>query len=245
MKILTNAQANRKELVASLTELLNEKPRYCFAPTFAYEFTLCSVDKSAVIHLVPSLNKAAAERLATALAQQGFDGTVCEAAESSEIETACEADSLESAALASVTISKRKLSEETLPRLEAVIAGKASLLRKALGTAELKIVPTDTGYAFPWFQIESSEEEMVVYQTLVEKLAAFASQLKRVSATDKPAPNERYAFRCFLLRLGFIGREYKIHRNILLRNLDGNSAFKSGYDPNKTASKETKTSQHA
>ncbi|MBP3673282.1 MAG: hypothetical protein J6J18_05580, partial [Oscillospiraceae bacterium] len=90
MKILTNAQANRKELVASLTELLNEKPRYCFAPTFAYEFTLCSVNKSAVIHLVPSLNKAAAERLATALAQKGFDSTVCEAAESSEIETACE-----------------------------------------------------------------------------------------------------------------------------------------------------------
>lgn len=245
MKILTNAKANRKELVASLTELLNEKPRYCFAPTFAYEFTLCSVDKSAVIHLVPSLNKAAAERLATALAQKGFDSTVCEEAESSEIETACEADPLESAALASVTISKRKLSEESLSKLEAVITSKASLLRKVLGTTELKVIPTGRGYSFPWFQSESSEEEMAVYQTLVEKLAAFASQLKRVSATEKPAPNERYAFRCFLLRLGFIGKEYKFHRNILLRNLDGNSAFKSGYDPNKPAAGEAKTTQPA
>jgi len=174
-----------------------------------------------------------------------LDSTVYEAAESSEIETACEADPLESAALASVTISKRKLSEESLSKLEAVITSKASLLRKVLGTTELKVIPTDRGYSFPWFQIESSEEEMAVYQTLVEKLAAFASQLKRVSATDKPAPNERYAFRCFLLRLGFIGKEYKFHRNILLRNLDGNSAFKSGYDPNKPAAGEAKTTQPA
>jgi len=40
--------------------------------------------------------------------------------------------------------------------------------------------------------------------------------------------NEKYAFRCFLLRLGFIGAEYKIERKILLRNLTGSSAFKSG-----------------
>ena len=40
--------------------------------------------------------------------------------------------------------------------------------------------------------------------------------------------NEKYAFRCFLLRLGFIGNEYKSQRKILLRNLTGSSAFKSG-----------------
>ena len=39
--------------------------------------------------------------------------------------------------------------------------------------------------------------------------------------------NEKYAFRCFLLRLGFIGSEYKAERKILLRNLSGNSTFKS------------------
>ncbi len=32
---------------------------------------------------------------------------------------------------------------------------------------------------------------------------------KRVTATEKPVDNEKYAFRCFLLRLGFIGSEYK------------------------------------
>ena len=35
-------------------------------------------------------------------------------------------------------------------------------------------------------------------------------------------------FRCFLLRLGFIGEEYKTERKILLKSLSGSSAFKSG-----------------
>lgn len=40
--------------------------------------------------------------------------------------------------------------------------------------------------------------------------------------------DEKYAFRCFLLRLGFIGEEYKVERKILLKNLTGSSAFKNG-----------------
>jgi hypothetical protein len=32
----------------------------------------------------------------------------------------------------------------------------------------------------------------------------------------------------FLIRLGFVGDEYKTARKILLRNLSGNSAFKNG-----------------
>ena len=51
---------------------------------------------------------------------------------------------------------------------------------------------------------------------------------KRITAKEKPVDNDKYAFRCFLLRLGFIGEDYKAERKILLRNLSGSSAFKSG-----------------
>lgn len=51
---------------------------------------------------------------------------------------------------------------------------------------------------------------------------------QRVSRTEKEVDNEKYAFRCFLLRLGFIGAEYKTERKILLSKLTGSSAFKSG-----------------
>ena len=55
-----------------------------------------------------------------------------------------------------------------------------------------------------------------------------ARTAKRVVAKEKETDNDKYAFRCFLLRLGFIGAEFKIERKILLRNLAGSSAFKSG-----------------
>jgi hypothetical protein len=55
-----------------------------------------------------------------------------------------------------------------------------------------------------------------------------ARNQKRITAKEKEIPNEKYAFRCFLLRLGFIGKEYKEERKILLRNLTGSAAFKGG-----------------
>jgi len=55
-----------------------------------------------------------------------------------------------------------------------------------------------------------------------------AKTQKRVTAKDKTVDNDKYAFRCFLLRLGFIGAEYKADRKILLKNLTGSSAFKGG-----------------
>ena len=55
-----------------------------------------------------------------------------------------------------------------------------------------------------------------------------AKTQKRVTAKDKAVDNDKYAFRCFLLRLGFIGDEYKADRKILLSKLSGSSAFKSG-----------------
>ena len=36
----------------------------------------------------------------------------------------------------------------------------------------------------------------------------------------------KHTFRCFLLRLGFIGDDSKVARRILLQNLSGNSAFR-------------------
>jgi len=38
--------------------------------------------------------------------------------------------------------------------------------------------------------------------------------------------NDKFAMRIFLVRLGFVGDEYKTARKILLRNLSGNSSWK-------------------
>lgn len=48
---------------------------------------------------------------------------------------------------------------------------------------------------------------------------------KRVSSKPTETDNDKYAFHCFLLRIGFIGKEYKTARKVLLRNLTENSLF--------------------
>lgn len=59
---------------------------------------------------------------------------------------------------------------------------------------------------------------------------------KEYNANEKPVDNEKYVFRCFLLRLGSIDSEYKRERRILLSRLSGSSAFKS---------RKTKTKENA
>ena len=50
--------------------------------------------------------------------------------------------------------------------------------------------------------------------------------------------------RIFLIRLGFVGDDYKKARKILLRNLSGNSSWKSGHRPERTeATAELNTSE--
>jgi hypothetical protein len=51
---------------------------------------------------------------------------------------------------------------------------------------------------------------------------------KRISATEKAVDNEKYAFRCFLLRLGFTETNTRPREKSCLRNLSGSSAFKGG-----------------
>lgn len=59
----------------------------------------------------------------------------------------------------------------------------------------------------------------VTNQALVQKKAS-----SRKTETD----NEKYAFRCWMLRLGLIGDEFKTCRLHFLKNLEGNSAWRRG-----------------
>ncbi|XBG77574.1 hypothetical protein V4S31_12060 [Enterococcus cecorum] len=82
--------------------------------------------------------------------------------------------------------------------------------------------------SFPWFGEGLDADEVKAYSHFIAALCEMSRNQKRINATEKAVDNEKYAFRCFLLRLGFIGNEYKTERKILLRNLSGSSAFKGG-----------------
>ena len=104
---------------------------------------------------------------------------------------------------------------------------KGKLIKKALGAETLDIIITDDKVRFPWFADGSNPEAVKAYTHFVSALYDMARNQKRVTAKEKETDNDKYAFRCFLLRLGFIGEDYKAERKILLRNLSGSSAFKS------------------
>lgn len=87
---------------------------------------------------------------------------------------------------------------------------------------------TDDAISFHWFRATPSADDVTAYTRFIAALGKMCKERKRITAKDKPVENEKYAFRCFLLSLGFSGDEYKTDRKILLRNLTGSSAWKGG-----------------
>jgi hypothetical protein len=99
------------------------------------------------------------------------------------------------------------------------------------GLEGLPIIRTDSTLQFPWFPVGASSVDVDAYAHLVHALCELAKKQKRVTLKEKPVDegaSEKFAFRCFLLRLGFIGSEYASARKVLLSKLSGNGSFKSG-----------------
>ena len=128
-----------------------------------------------------------------------------------------------------VELPRSSLSDEALANLRKIIDSKASLLKKAIGTDILEIIVTDDKIAFPWFP-ELNENSSMAYILLIDHLCAMARNAKRVTAKEHTVESEKYAMRCFLVRLGFGGAEFKKMRSFLLKNLDGSSAFRTQAD---------------
>ena len=64
------------------------------------------------------------------------------------------------------------------------------------------------------------------YIQLCLAMSAQALTTKAASATRPQTDNPKYTFRCWLLRLGFIGDEFETARTHLLANLPGNAAWR-------------------
>lgn len=215
MTVKTNATgAKRKELVNDISEWLSVAPTYCGAPTFAYKIGGITIDKNGTIDLPTDLNSEVTERLLEHLYDNGF-----------EIDMS---DTEEEVTGVSIQMPLSEFTETALANLEAIVEAKGSLIKKALGTDDLTINRINGRLDFPWFPNYTSPEEVKAYMHFISALCEMAKTQKRITAKEKAVDNEKYAFRCFLLRLGFIGDEYKAERKILLRNLTGSSAFKSG-----------------
>ena len=203
--------AKRKELAGAIAEVTGHESRYLGMPSAAYRIGEVTIDRTGALHFSEDADADKAKRLIERLAERGFK---------SEAQT--QEASLE------VQMPQSLFTEAALKNLACLLEAKGALIRKALGIDELPVTRKDDMVCFPWFRGELTPDETKAYTHFISAICKMSREQKRISSREKAVENEKYAFRCFLLRLGFIGSEFKTERKILLRNLSGSSAFRTG-----------------
>ncbi len=205
----------RKKLAYALGELLGMLVKYTRTPKFDYLIGSNVLDKNGVFHASEDLTESKLELIL----ERFYKGEPIQQSERSENE-------IVAADVLSISVQRTMLADDKLENFQKLIEGKQTLFKHAFLTEQLEVVITENQVSFPWFPLASEPDAVNAYTEFISKLCELAIKLKRVSLTDKEVENEKYAFRCFLLRLGFIGDDSKTARRILIQNLSGNSAFR-------------------
>ena len=203
----------RKDLVKALGEILLWEPKYLGAPKFSYQVGNYLVTKIGAIICPESCTREIAEQIIHKLKERGFDHTGT------------------NLMLFVVSLPRSMFDEASLSRLRNLVKSKETILKAALGARVLQIEATEEKVYFPWFTISGADGESDAYTKLIAALAKTACDQKHISPVEHPQENLKYATRLFLVRLGFVGNEYKQARKILLRDLVGNCSWKAGYAP--------------
>lgn len=130
-----------------------------------------------------------------------------------------------------ISIPRDEALDDALDRLDALLESKQQLICHSFGIDEATYRLEDDRITFPWLPGAEAvdPDRWHAAMTFITALVDLAKNLHRVTAKARAVDNEKYAFRCFLIRLGLNGPAYKMDRKVLLRNLSGSSAFKSGH----------------
>ena len=236
----------RKEMVQAVSEALGGwSKHYLGVPSCSYQVGDFEITRNGTLVFADRTDAGMVEQVLEALAQAGFE---CEeAGKPAEPEAPGEAkqpdettaagngteaeDRSDAATLDGLTVSlpKESFTDAALDNLDRLLESKGSLIRKAFGIEEAVYTLTDDRLTFAWLTGDITPEKAKACQDFIGRLCEMAKHQKRVTAKSRAVTNEKYAFRCFLLRLGLIGAEYKTTRKILLRNLSGSAAWRDGH----------------
>lgn len=210
---------SRKAMVTAIEKEIGGKARYLGVPSCAYEIGNYTVGRNGELEFgdFDDIDEVApivdACVMATGITPAEWEEN--KDAEETEAEGAMEL---------TVTI---PFTNVNVGNLTSLLEAKGSLIKDALGITDLRFEMNEDSVSFPWFSKVEPEEAMT-YTKFITAICEMTMKQKRITAKPKENENEKYAFRCFLLRLGFIGDEYKADRKLLLSKLNGSSAFKSG-----------------
>ena len=236
----------RKEMVKVISGIVGMKAVYMRMPTCAYAISNFTVSREGTLAWDERSSEELVEKVLAGLAQAGFTAEPeetteeqAETQETAEPEDSAEADAEGTAEPEeaagpqegiglTVSLPRESFTDAALENLRKLVDAKAALIKKALAVESLPVEADEEKVSFPWFADGQDGDAAKAYTHFITALCDMARKQKRVTAKERPADNEKYAFRCFLLRLGFIGEEYKGERKVLLKNLSGNGSFKSG-----------------
>lgn len=204
----------RPKLAQKIGKILGTAPHYERVPSCAYDIAGYRLDKEGVLHIPEEAGSGMVEYLVRQLRENGFqdDAEVIE-------DVAVQQDKL------TIAVPREIFTDTVLENLQKIIANKQTLLQRAFQTDSTEVEITEQKINFAWFSYTEDGDEIATYTQFISELCDMAKDAKRISSKPTETDNDKYAFRCFLLRIGFIGKEYKTARKILLRNLTENSAF--------------------
>lgn len=205
--------SERKRLVTAIAEILDMPAMYKGAPTFAYEIGIFTIDSKGGLSYEDHEDSEKIKNLLDELSHHGFEYKAPDGP-SDDIGLVIE-------------MPRSEFSDAAIANLKRIIESKSTLLKKVFEAETLPLEISEDKIGLPWFNPQGDAAAVRAYTHFVTALCEMAKTQKRINAIDKPVENDKYAFRCFLLRLGFIGAEYKAERKILLSNLAGSSAFKN------------------
>ena len=127
-----------------------------------------------------------------------------------------------------VPMPSKELISETLfeARLTKLLNAKAKLLKKAFNTDTVGFVIKDGDITFNWLKGDADPLMIQATMKFVVALVKLISEGQSVKCRERELHSEKYAMRCFLVRFGFIGDDYKQDRKLLVQNLSGSSSFR-------------------
>ena len=205
------AGENRKKLAWAVAMIIGTTAEYQYMPTCAYKIGECyTVTKSGNLEISDQADREETEQLLAELENQGY--------------AVPDTSELESKSL-TVQMPADFFTEHTLGNLRQICENKAALFQTAFQTDSLDIIPSDEKVEFPWFTVEQ-DGDADAYCTFISMLCEFAKNQSRINRKPDTSDNPKYTMRCFLIRLGMVGAEFKTARKVILRNLTGNSAFR-------------------
>ncbi len=250
MRIETNA-ANRKDVVKAVSGILGQPSKYMGVPTCAYEVGNCTIDRSGAVE---TEDEKTAELVRAGLLEQGLTGSPQAEVDETTVSLPVEGMTVEGLKnLIYLTHSKQYLINRAFA--EEVFRIPAALVEELGGVSDTEaflqafqshageckgIGFLDGNVAFTLPAI--NDPGMIrAFTHLAAAMAQQAREQKRISPKETIEENEKYYMRIWLLRLGFGGAEGKEARNLLLRNLKGNAAFRT--EANKERWKEARRNE--